>query len=96
MFDIDWCDKYYFSVFVLSSISRNLHNFSTRFFSMYRGILELKNDILWNFYGIFYDILSKNGSFTNKTCFGVIALFVRTKIYFYRCNFTDKQINKNF
>ena len=31
-------------LYVLSSISKILHNFSTGFFSMYRGILELKND----------------------------------------------------
>ena len=32
-------------VYVLSSISKTWHNFSTGFFPMYRGILELKNNI---------------------------------------------------
>ena len=73
-------------VYVLSSISKTLHNFSTRFFPMYRGILELKNDT---------SILRKNGSFSNKTCCGLTALFLKTKIYFCRCNFVNKQINKN-
>ena len=31
-------------VYVLRSNSKTLHNFSTGFFLMYRGILELKND----------------------------------------------------
>ena len=30
-------------MYVLRSISEALHNFSTGFFLMYRGILELKN-----------------------------------------------------
>ena len=30
-------------VYVLGSISKTLHNFSTGFFLMYRGILELEN-----------------------------------------------------
>ena len=71
-------------VYILSSISRALH-FSTGFFSMYRGILELKNDSR---------ILRKNSSFKNETCFGLTALFVKTKIYFYRCNFANKQQTK--
>ena len=73
-------------VYVLSSIYRILHNFSTGFFSMYRGVLELKNDT---------GISRKNGSFTNKMCCSLSALFVETKIYFFRCNFGNKQINKN-
>ena len=73
-------------VYVLSSISKTLHNFSTGFFAMYRGILELKND---------NSILRKNGSFSNKTCCSLTALFLKTKIYFCRCNFVNKQINKN-
>ena len=73
-------------VYVLSSISKTLHNFSTGFFPMYRGILELKNDT---------NILRKNGSFSNKTCCGLAALFLKTKIYFCRCNFVNKQTHKN-
>ena len=69
----------------LSSISRTLHNFSLRFFSMYRGILELENDT---------SILDKNNSFANKTCCALTALFIKTKIYFCRCNSGNKQINK--
>ena len=38
--------------------------------------------------------LRKNGSFANKTCCGLTALFIKTKIYFYRCNLANKQINK--
>ena len=63
-------------VYVLSSISKTLHNFSTGFFPMYRGILELKHDTR---------ILRKNGSFSNKTCCGLTAFFLKTKIYFCRC-----------
>ena len=73
-------------VYVLSSISKTLHNFSTGYFPMYRGILELKNDT---------NILRKNGSFSNKTCCGLAALFLKTKIYFCRCNFVNKQTHKN-
>ena len=73
-------------VYVLSSISRTLHNFSTGFFSIYRGILELKYDTR---------ISRKNGSFANKTCCALIALFVKTKIYFCRGKFENKQINEN-
>ena len=43
----------------------------------------------------FYSILRKNGSFSNKTCCTLTALFVETKIYFCRCNFGNKQTNKN-
>ena len=74
-------------VYVLSSISKALHNFSTGFFPMYRGILELKKVI---------SILRKNDSFSSKTCCGLTALFLKTKICFRRCNFVNKQINKNF
>ena len=69
-------------VYVLGSISRTLHNFSTEFFSMYRVILELKNDT---------SVLRKNGSFANKTYCGLTALFLKKKIYFCRCNFANKQ-----
>ena len=72
-------------VYILSSISRTLHNFSTEFFSLYSGILELKNNT---------SILCKNGSFTNKMCCGLTALFIKTKIYFCHCNFANKQTNK--
>ena len=73
-------------VYLLSSISRTLHNFSTGLFSMYRGRLKLKNVT---------SILHKNGSFANHTCCGLTSLFVKTKIYFCRhCNFVDKQIKK--
>ena len=58
-----------------------------RFFSLYRGILEPKNDT---------GILRKNGSFSNKTCCGLTALFLKTKIYFCRYNFVNKQINQKF
>ena len=74
------------ALYVLSSISRTLHNFSTGFCSIYRGILELKSND---------SSLLKNGSFPNKTCCFLTALFVKTKIYFCRCNFGNKQINKN-
>ena len=50
---------------------------------MYRGILELKNDA---------STLRKNGSFANEMCCALTALFVKTKICFYRCNFGNKQI----
>ena len=73
-------------MYVLSSISKTLHNFSTGFFPMYRGILELKSD---------NSILRKNSSFSNKTCCGLTALFLKTKIYFWRYNFVNKQINEN-
>ena len=53
---------------------------------MVRGILELKND---------NNISPKNDSFANETCFGLTAMFVKTKFCFYRCNFANKQINKN-
>ena len=54
-------------VYGLVSISRALHIFSTELFSMYRGILELKNDT---------SILRISDSFTNKTGSGLTALFV--------------------
>ena len=44
-------------LYALSSISKTLHNFSTGFSPMYRGILEPNNDA---------SILRKNGSFLNK------------------------------
>ena len=56
------------------------------FFPMYRGILEPQN---------YTSILHKNGSFSNKTCCGLTALLLKTKIYFCRCNFVNKQINEN-
>ena len=49
-------------------------------------IFELKNDI---------SILRKDDSSANKACCGLTELFVETKIYFYRCKFANKQINKN-
>ena len=52
---------------------RNFHNFSKEFFSLYRAILEFKNNA---------GILRKNGLFENKTCCGLTALFLKTKIYF--------------
>ena len=52
---------------------------------MYRGIIELNNGTR---------ILCRNGSFANKTCCGFTALFIKTKIYFCRCNFANKQIKK--
>ena len=39
-------------------------------------------------------ILPKNGSFSNKTCCGLTALFLKTKIYFCHCNFVNKQKKK--
>ena len=69
-------------VYVLSFISRTWNNFSTGLFPMYRGILELKNDTV---------ILRKHGSFANKMCCGLTALFVKTKSYFSRCNIANKQ-----
>ena len=71
-------------LYVLSSISRILHNSYMGFCSMYRGILELKNDT---------SILRKNDSFVNETCSGLITLSVKKKIYFSRCNFANKQID---
>ena len=53
---------------------------------MYRGISELKNDT---------SILCKNGSFLNKTRCGLTAPFLKTKIYFCRCNLVNKQIDIN-
>ena len=79
--------KEFWADYDLSPISRNLHNFSTIFFSMYRGILEVKNDT---------SILLKNDSFTNKMCCRLTPLFTKTKIYFCRFIFANKQINKNF
>ena len=74
-------------VYVLSSISITLHNFCPRFFSMYRGVIKLKNDT---------SILPKNGSFAKKTCCSLIVLFVKTKIYFFCCNnFANKQMSKS-
>ena len=73
-------------VYVLSSISKTLHTFSTGSFPMYRGILELKNDT---------KVLRKNNSFSNKTCCNLTALFLKLKVYFCHCNFVNKQINKN-
>ena len=73
-------------LFVLSSISRTLNNFYTGFFLMYRKILELKNH---------NSISRKNGLFANKTCCSLTALFAKTKTYFCRSNFGNKQINKN-
>ena len=84
-FKFDFLENEFWSD-VLRSISKTLHNFSTCFFSMYRGILEPKNNI---------SISRKNGSFANRTCCGLTALAVKTRIYFYCCNFVNKQINKN-
>ena len=53
---------------------------------MYRGISEQKNGT---------SILHKNGSFSNKTCCSLTALFLKIKIYFCLCNFVNKQLNKN-
>ena len=52
-------NEFWPGMYVLSFISRFLHGFTTGFFSMYRGILELKNDT---------SISRKNGGFLNKTC----------------------------
>ena len=52
---------------------------------MYRGILELKSDT---------SISRKNGGFLNKTCCDLTALLVKTKIYFCRCKFANKQVSK--
>ena len=60
-------------VYVLRSISIIIPNFSTRFYSMYRKILDLKKDI---------STLPKNGSFRNETCCGLTPLFLKTKVYF--------------
>ena len=49
---------------------------------MYSGILELKNHA---------SIFHTNGSFANEMRFGLDALFVKTKIYFYLYNFVNKQ-----
>ena len=62
-----------------------MHDFSTVFFSIYGEILELKNDT---------SILRKSDLFANKTCCGLIALFVKRKVYYCRCNVTNKQITK--
>ena len=57
-----------------------------RGFCQCREILELKNDT---------SILRKIGSLANKTL-TLIVLFLKTKIYFYRFNSGNKQINRNF
>ena len=54
---------------------------------MYKEILELKNCT---------SILSKNGSFANKTCCTFNALFLKTEFYFCRCDFRDKEIKQKF
>ena len=74
-------------VYILSSVSKTLHKLSMGSFPMYRGILELKNDS---------SILHKSDLFSNKTCCGLTVLFLKTKIYFCRCDFVNKQIDKNF
>ena len=71
-------------VYVLSSISRTLHYFSTGFFSVYRGMLGLQNDTR---------ILHKNVSFKSKMLQGSAALFIKMKIYFFCCNLVNNQIN---
>ena len=53
---------------------------------MYRGILEVKYKT---------NTLCKNDSFADKTCCFLIALFIKTKIYFFCSNFGNKQISKN-
>ena len=73
-------------MYVSSSISRTLHNFSTGFFSMYREILELKHDML---------AFCRKMVHSHTMYFGLAALFVKTKIYFYHCNFVSKQISKS-
>ena len=55
-------------VYVLSS--RTLYDFSNEFFSVYRGILELKNDTT---------ILRKNDSFANKMCCSLTVLIVKNE-----------------
>ena len=75
----DWGVRFKFHV-------QNLTLFLYMIFSMYRGILELKKDT---------SISRKNGSFANKMYRSLTALFVKTKIYFCRCYFRSKQINKN-
>ena len=74
-------------VYLISSISRTLHGFSAGFFSMHRRILGPKRDTT---------ILCKNDSFGNNTCCDLTILFLKTKIYFCRCNFANKLINKKF
>ena len=77
-----WTDE----VYVLSFISRTLHNIFTGFFSMYRKLIELKSDTR---------ILRRNGLFGNKTCCALTALFAKKKFCFYHCNSGNKQISKN-
>ena len=77
-------------VYVLSSISTTLHNFSTGFLSICTGILELE---------------SVSKSFETLQCFSkfflspqeksLTALFVKTKIYFCCFNIENKHISKN-
>ena len=55
-------------------------------FSTFRGILELKNET---------NILRKNSPFANKKCYGMTVPLVETKIYFFLCNFANKQIKKS-
>ena len=45
-------------------------------------MLELKNSS---------SILRKKGLFANKMYCGLTTLFVKIEIFFYRCNFTNKQ-----
>ena len=68
-------------VYILSSISRTLHNLCMGFISLYRGVSELKNDT---------SILRKNGLYANKRCCDLTALFLKTKIYFCHYSFANK------
>ena len=52
------------------------------YFSVYREILELKDDT---------SILRKNGSLAITTCCALTAVFVKRKIYFCHCNFGNKK-----
>ena len=82
----DFLNKFWASWGVrFNSISRTLAKNSGVYFTKYKGILELKSDTR---------ISRKNGWFVSKTCCGLTALFVKTKIYFCCWNFVNKKINK--
>ena len=68
-------------VYILSSISRTLHNLCMEFISLYRGVSELKNDA---------SIFRKNGSYANKRFCDLNALFPKTKFYFCHYSFANK------
>ena len=72
--------------FFLGSISGTFRNFSTEFFSMYRGILELKTILA------FYAKIA----LSQKNVWRLDCTIFKTKNYFCRSSFGNKQIKKNY